>query len=175
MGHETDITIADLAADARAPTPSAAAALALPDGAALVTQLGRDTTRLLAACRALLASRRAKLRQEWQALRAHAPRARLAAQRSRLTAIVRALESHAHARLERARGRLATGTARLDTLSPLAVLGRGYAIVRLGEHGAILRSPGQVAPGDPLRIRVAGGELEASAGPPSGGAESEKP
>ncbi len=175
VGHETDITIADLAADARAPTPSAAAALALPDGAALVTQLGRDTTRLLAAWRALLASRRAKLRQEWQALRAHAPRARLAAQRSRLTAIVRALESHSHVRLERARARLATGTARLDTLSPLAVLGRGYAIVRLGEHGPIVRSSGQVASGDPLRIRVAEGELDATAGPSQSPSDSEKP
>ena len=169
------VVVATPIADARAPTPSAAAALALPDGAALVTQLGRDTTRLLAAWRALLASRRAKLRQEWQALRAHAPRARLAAQRSRLTAIVRALESHSHARLERARARLATGTARLDTLSPLAVLGRGYAIVRLGEHGPIVRSSGQVASGDPLRIRVAEGELDATAGPSQSPSDSEKP
>jgi exodeoxyribonuclease VII large subunit len=165
VGHETDITIADLAADARAPTPSAAAALALPDGAALVTQLGRDSTRLLVAWRALLASRRAKLRQEWQALRAQAPRARLASQRSRLTAVVRALESHTRARVERSRARLATGTARLDTLSPLAVLGRGYAIVRLGEKGPILRSPDQVTAGAPLRIRVAEGELDATADP----------
>jgi exodeoxyribonuclease VII large subunit len=175
VGHETDVTIADLAADLRAPTPSAAVALALPDGAALVRQLERDGTRLLSAWRALWASRRAKLRQEWQALRAHAPRARLAAQRSRLTAAVRALESHTLARVERARARFVTGRARLDSLSPLAVLGRGYAIVRLGEHGPIVRSPDQASSGDRLRIRVAGGELDATAGLLDGGSEGEKP
>jgi exodeoxyribonuclease VII large subunit len=171
VGHETDVTIADLAADARAPTPSAAAALALPDGAALLDRLRRDGARLVAAWRAILAARRAKLLQEWQALRAHAPRARLAAQRSRLAALVRALESHARARVERARARLATGTARLDTLSPLAVLGRGYAIVRLADGGPILRSPDQVTAGDRLRVRLAEGELDATVS----GSEGEKP
>jgi exodeoxyribonuclease VII large subunit len=175
VGHETDVTIADLAADARAPTPSAAAALALPDGAALLDRLRRDGARLVAAWRAILAARRAKLLQEWQALRAHAPRARLAAQRSRLVALVRALESHARARVERARARLATGTARLDTLSPLAVLGRGYAIVRLADGGPILRSPDQVTAGDRLRVRLAEGELDATASAPPSGSEGEKP
>jgi exodeoxyribonuclease VII large subunit len=175
VGHETDVTIADLAADARAPTPSAAAALALPDGAALLDRLHRDGARLVAAWRAILAARRAKLLQEWQALRAHAPRARLAAQRSRLVALVRALESHARARVERARARLATGTARLDTLSPLAVLGRGYAIVRLADGGPILRSPDQVTAGDRLRVRLAEGELDATASAPPSGSEGEKP
>jgi exodeoxyribonuclease VII large subunit len=129
----------------------------------------------VAAWRAILAARRAKLLQEWQALRAHAPRARLAAQRSRLAALVRALEIHARARVERGRARLATGTARLDTLSPLAVLGRGYAIVRLADGGPILRSPDQVTAGDRLRVRLAEGELDATASAPPSGSEGEKP
>lgn len=174
VGHETDLTIADLAADARAATPSAAAALALPDGSMLAIQLRRDSTRLLAAWRALAAARRAKLAHEWQALRAHAPRARLAAQRSRLAAATRALESGVRSHLERLRSRLATGTARLDTLSPLGVLARGYAIVRLGAEGPIVRRPEQVAAGDELRIRLAGGELAATAQAAVDGGQDEK-
>ncbi len=161
VGHETDLTIADLAADARAPTPSAAAALGVPDGAALTNQLGRDTARLLAAWRAGLAARRAQLAHEWQALRAHAPRARLAAQRARLGALVSALEARVRSHATHARARFATAAARLDTLSPLAVLARGYAIVELSEQGVILRSPDQAAAGDPLRIRLEKGELDA--------------
>jgi exodeoxyribonuclease VII large subunit len=87
---------------------------------------------------------------------------------------MRALESHARARVERARARLATGTARLDTLSPLAVLGRGYAIVRLAGGGAILRSPDQVTAGDRLRVRLAEGELDATVSALPSGSEGEK-
>jgi exodeoxyribonuclease VII large subunit len=52
--------------------------------------------------------------------------------------------------------------ARMESLSPLAVLGRGYALVRRDSDGAILRSPEQVAPGDLLSLRVAGGEVAAA-------------
>jgi exodeoxyribonuclease VII large subunit len=162
VGHETDVTIADLAADARAPTPSAAAMLAFPDQAALRTQLGRDLRRLVRAMEAVLAGVRSRLAHEWQALRAHAPRARLAAQRARLAAAVGLLERSVRRTLERTRESLASASARLDALSPLAVLGRGYAIVRLGPGGPVVRSPEQVKAGDGLRIRVAEGELDAT-------------
>lgn len=79
------------------------------------------------------------------------------------------------AHLERGRASLATFAARVDALSPLAVLARGYAIVRLGEQGPILHSPAQVAPGDPLSIRLAEGELGATAGLPGTPADGEKP
>jgi exodeoxyribonuclease VII large subunit len=162
VGHETDVTIADLAADARAPTPSAAAMLAFPDRAALRVQLGRDVGRLVRAMGSVLGDLRARLGHEWQALRAHAPRARLVAQRARLDAASALLERSIRRAIERARDRLAAGAGRLDSLSPLAVLGRGYAIVRLGPGGAVVRSPAQVKVGDGLHVRVAEGEIEAT-------------
>ncbi len=167
VGHETDVTIADLAADARAPTPSAAAMLAFPDRAALRTQLGRDVGRLVRAMESALGSLRTRLGHEWQALRAHAPRARLAAQRARLDGAKALLVRVMRRRIERARDGLAAAAARLEALSPLAVLGRGYAIVRLGAGGAVVRSPAQVKAGDGLLVRVAEGEIEATVEPSS--------
>lgn len=161
VGHETDLTIADLAADVRAPTPSAAAMLALPDGASLRGQLARDVRRLFVAMRGQLGERRGRLRQEWQALQTHAPRAKLAAQRVRLSALAEALARAASSGVAGLRSRFATGAARLDSLSPLAVLARGYAIVRLGADGPVVRGPGQVAAGDALHIRLAEGALAA--------------
>jgi exodeoxyribonuclease VII large subunit len=163
VGHETDLTIADLAADVRAPTPSAAAAAALPDADASRARVARDGARLRAALRGTLAQLRARLGHEWQALRAHAPRARLATQRARLEAARAGLLRETRGRLQLARGRCGTAAARLESLSPLAVLARGYAIVWRREDGSVVRRPQQVAPGDALAIRVAEGEIEAAA------------
>jgi exodeoxyribonuclease VII large subunit len=161
VGHETDVTIADLAADARAPTPSAAAMLAFPDDAAARGRLDAVRRRLSGAMTTRLAVGRARLGQEWQALRAHAPRARLASQRARLEAGFRSLARALRGRLAAARARLATAAGRLDSLSPLAVLARGYALVRRADDGKVVRRTAQVAPGDALAIRLAEGELEA--------------
>jgi exodeoxyribonuclease VII large subunit len=160
VGHEVDVTIADLAADLRAPTPSAAAAAALPDRRALAVQLERDLARLRVACGARLRDARRRLSREVQALRAQTPRARLAAQCARLAAGLRALAYAAAAAGERARARFAAAAAQLDVLSPLAVLGRGYAIARR-EDGGVVRRASDVAAGARLRVRVAQAELTA--------------
>jgi exodeoxyribonuclease VII large subunit len=161
VGHEVDVTIADLVADVRAPTPSAAAATALPDRAAVALRVERDARRLRAGIRQVLARARAQLAAESDALRAQAPWARVAAQRARLAAAARALEREAARAGERGRARLAALAGRLDVLSPLSVLGRGYAIARRGRDGAIVRRAAEVAPGDALSVRVADGELDA--------------
>ncbi len=161
VGHEIDVTIADLAADLRAPTPSAAAACVLPDREAVRLRLGRDAGRLRVAVRATLDRARERSRGAQLALRRVSPAARLAAQRARLASARRSLEQAVRTALERGRGRFERAAGRLHTLSPLAVLGRGYAIVRRAEDQAIVRSPVQVASGDGLHIRVAEGELQA--------------
>jgi exodeoxyribonuclease VII large subunit len=165
VGHELDVTIADLAADLRAPTPSAAAAAAVPDGAALRGRLGERAQRLVQALGGVLESAAARLRQQRGALRALAPRARLLLQEARLGAAARALRQQAAARLEARLARLAGLAGRLDSLSPLAVLGRGYALVQRAADGAIVRTPGDVGPGEALRIRLARGEIEAEVRP----------
>ncbi|HEY5659099.1 MAG TPA: exodeoxyribonuclease VII large subunit, partial [Myxococcota bacterium] len=162
VGHEIDITIADLAADVRAPTPSAAAELAVPDRAALQRELGARFQRLRAAAVAQLGACAVRLGRARDTLRAHAPTVRLAAQRQRWWAATRALRRVALARAERARGRLQQLAGRLDTLSPLAVLGRGYALVRCAPDGRIVRTAADVDVGDRLAIRVSEAEIEAA-------------
>ncbi|MEE9608302.1 MAG: exodeoxyribonuclease VII large subunit [Myxococcota bacterium] len=162
VGHEVDVTIADLVADLRAPTPSAAAELALPDRAEVQALLARDWVRLRRATGAVLERLAARLARQGDALRVLAPSARLDAQRARLLAAARALEREASARVERARARLLELAGRLDSLSPLGVLSRGYAIVRRGRDAAIVREAGQVTRGERLAIRVAEAELDAS-------------
>jgi len=169
VGHEVDVTIADLAADLRAPTPSAAAAAAVPDGRRLADRLAARTERLLAAVEERIAAAGARWRHGRTALRGLAPSARLALQAERLATATRGLRREVRAGLERREARLAAGIGRLDGLSPLAVLGRGYALVQREADGAIVRAPGDVAAGDGLRVRLAEGEIEAEVRPVRGG------
>jgi exodeoxyribonuclease VII large subunit len=136
VGHEQDTPLCDLAADARASTPTAAARLVVPDAAALTERLGRSRAALARGAHGVLERRRQRITHAHQRLR-HAPT--LAVERKR-------------ARLEHAAGRL-------RALSPRATLERGYAIVR-GEQG-IVRSPGDVSSGDPLQVQVAEGRFGA--------------
>jgi exodeoxyribonuclease VII large subunit len=136
VGHEQDTPLCDLAADARASTPTAAARLVVPDAAALREQLGRSRAALARGAHGIVAQRRQRLAHAHQRL-SHAPS--LAVERKR-------------ARLEHAAGRL-------RALSPRATLERGYAIVRT-DH-TIIRSPADVSRGDPLDVEVAEGRFGA--------------
>jgi len=162
VGHEVDVTISDLVADARAPTPSAAAALALPDRPAQETRLDRDRRRMRAAALGVVDRAARRLGRSRESLRAHAPSARLLADRVRWAAAQRALQREIAAHLASSGARLAAVSARLDALSPLAVLSRGYAIVYREPEGVIVRRSREVSRGDALRLRVAEGEIEAT-------------
>jgi exodeoxyribonuclease VII large subunit len=140
VGHETDVTLCDLVADLRAPTPSAAAAAATPDRDELLDRLGR-LSQVLA--RALLApTRHAGERLERAGDRIAAGMGR---------------------QMERSRARLSEGGARLDALSPLRVLERGYAVARDAD-GRVLRRAAQFVPGLGFRLRVSDGEVPARVG-----------
>jgi exodeoxyribonuclease VII large subunit len=161
VGHEVDVTIADLVADARAATPSVAAEMAVPDASDLRRHLARDWRRLLLAVRAIFERGAQGLARERDALQMLAPSARLAVQRARFGAAIRALVRVGTASTERGRSRLAELAGRLDSLSPLGVLDRGYALVRRARDGAIPRSADQLEPGERLGIRLAEAQLEA--------------
>jgi exodeoxyribonuclease VII large subunit len=161
VGHEIDFTIADLVADVRAPTPSAAAELITPDRDELAVQVGALRSALAAAIADDLHDRRAELASQVRALARLSPQAQLANGRQRTDdLLLQATASVTHL-LQLRRARWSGVAARLETLNPLAVLERGYAVIR--RDGQVVRSIGQVSPGDRLSVRVSDGEFGATA------------
>ncbi len=139
VGHETDVTIADLVADDRAPTPSAAAQLAVPDAAGLQANLTRTAERLSTTLRARVKRQRRRLEAKDEQL-------------------IRALGQVISGR----RVRLESLAQRLGALGPTAVLERGYAIA-LGPDGRILRSSRDFRVGLEFALRMKDGRVRARA------------
>jgi exodeoxyribonuclease VII large subunit len=160
VGHETDFTIADFAADCRAPTPSGAAELVVPDRAALLGELQACAAAAAQALRVGLQRRRQRL----QHLAARGPLARrealFAAQRTRLAHASVRLATAGRGRVQDARRRWEATAARLHALSPLAVLGRGFAVCRLPD-GRVVRDAAQAPVGGAVEVLVERGRLHA--------------
>ncbi len=164
VGHETDFTIADFVADLRAPTPSAAAELVVPDAREL---RARVADRLSAMTRVL--SRRIQVgRERIRSLAGRPalsrPRYHLDTRRQALDDLVRDIGAAMKARITRATARRDLLAGRLDALSPLAVLKRGYSVCRRDADGRIVSSVRQVEPGDAVRVTVADGTFGAIVG-----------
>ena len=157
VGHESDVTLCDFAADLRAPTPSAAAELATPDGTQLSSILGRFRDRASAALLGRAAEQRRFLDAESRALSRLAPDIGAARQRAAdlLDRGGRTLDE----RILRRRMQLDSLADGMRALSPSATLERGYAVARTAD-GRILRDPAAVSAGDPLRVTVARGTVE---------------
>jgi exodeoxyribonuclease VII large subunit len=156
VGHESDVTLTDFAADVRAPTPSAAAELAVPDGTQLPAILARLRDRARAGIGVRLADRRRLLAAESRALSAGAPN--LAAARQQAGDLVDRGYRALVGRLGRERSSVDGLRAALRALGPQATLDRGYAIVRLAD-GTIVRDPAQASPHAALEVIVARGRL----------------
>lgn len=158
VGHETDTTIADFVADLRAPTPSAAAEMAVPEKAAIMDRV----TELVDAMAMDLNDTLDALSRRLQYAAAHPflkdPR-RLWEQRvQRVDDLSMRLPEALRRRLETLGLRLGAAAGRLDAISPLAVLARGYAIAT--SKGKVLTSPKQVRKGDPVTVRLSEGEID---------------
>jgi len=202
VGHETDFTIADFAADLRAPTPSAAAELITEAQHKIAEHLAAQAHRLDRAIRFQLLQSRQRLSRSTAADRAerflttllhrqaqrlddlsfraeatvtvqlrqrqnrtaalaaavlrHDPRQALAQARERLAASHTHLQRAMERTVQHSAARAGSLDARLHSLSPLAVLERGYALV-LDAHGSVVRSTAQISPGNPLTTRLADG------------------
>ncbi|TYO98749.1 exodeoxyribonuclease VII large subunit [Geothermobacter ehrlichii] len=159
VGHETDWTIADFVADLRAPTPSAAAELVVKNRLELESHIDHLLMRLQRPLRDRL--RLLQARVEGLRRRLLPPKERLRLQNQRLDELRRRLLAAWGLTDTRRRERLALLSARLDLLSPLQTLGRGYSIVFRERDGKIVRRAGEVAAGEKLRVRLHRGELRA--------------
>jgi exodeoxyribonuclease VII large subunit len=158
VGHETDFTIADFAADVRAPTPSAAAELATPDGAQLRAAVNGLAAQMAGLVQSALQDQRWAVKEIQAQLKGLSPQAALANARQRLDdTFARAAGAMAH-RTSLERERWSGLTQALNGINPLAVLERGYAVVTT-PPGAVVRRAQQVKPGDALRVRVSQGEF----------------
>lgn len=162
VGHETDFTLVDFAADLRAPTPTAAAELATPVTLLdLQVGLNEAATRLRALAEALIERRRERLEAQQARLRFFSPARRLQTERQRLDEHARRLAQAPAHRLRIAAERLDGLKNRLGALSPLGVLERGYALVSRRADGRLVTGPGQVAVGEALDVRVRDGSFTA--------------
>lgn len=160
IGHETDFTLADFAADLRAPTPTGAAVQATPDAAELRAALGSALWYLDTAAASILTTARRDTADLQQRLARLSPQRKVQDDRQRLDQnLERARRGLAGALLLR-RARVDGLTSRLGALSPLAVLQRGYAVVRAPD-GSILHSVQQVQPGDTIKAALSDGDLTA--------------
>lgn len=161
VGHETDFTICDFVADLRAPTPSAAAELAVPDGQELVERLRHLTRRAAAGLRARARLAASRFARYAESLIFSVPHRILEPYALRVSTAEERLYAAAARRVEQGRGTLALLAEKLEGLSPLAVLSRGYGVVT-DEQGRSVRSVSDITIGDYLRIRLADGEAMAT-------------
>lgn len=157
VGHETDWTVADLVADVRAPTPSAAAELAVPEKAAVLERLAGCDEAMAQCLRDLIRDLRRRLEYAAGHPLLQDPRRLWERRAQRIDELSARLPPALRRTFERAEHRLAAAARHLDAVSPLKVLGRGYAIADSG--GKVLRKASQVKRGDPVRVRLSEGEI----------------
>ena len=162
VGHETDFTIADFVADVRAPTPTAAAAAAVPDRADLLAQVRSAAISASRTARNQLSRAHAELTTLAATASRLSPQARIDAGRQRLDELISLAAARWQARASVRGERLEGRRLQLATLDPQATLSRGYSITRLVEAGAVVKRTRQVSPGDPLEIQVSDGRIPAS-------------
>lgn len=158
VGHETDFTLCDFAADMRAPTPSAAAELAVPDSEELLAGLRQSEARLQVAVKGGLLTAKAK----FDALRAKralsSPLFYIEQTAMRLDYLTRAFVGKAESSLLEAKNRLSANAAALDAMSPLKVLSRGYVITQNAE-GAVVTDAATLKTGDTLSLTMQDGTV----------------
>ena len=160
VGHESDFTICDFVADLRAPTPSAAAELALPDRGVLLETLMQHRVRMSALLEQKLMQERRMLNSLSQSRVFRQPARMLDALQMRLSLAETALKRNAEQSTVAKRERLMQSCARLESLNPLSVLRRGYTAV--SRDGVLVTRAESVAVGEELQIRFADGTVRAT-------------
>jgi exodeoxyribonuclease VII large subunit len=158
VGHETDFTIADFAADLRAPTPSAAAELVAKHEDEICSGLDRLSKQLARLMRFRIVDARARVQEQALSQAFDEVKSRLRTARVRFDSASSACGGAMDAKLQEGRERLALAAASLDALSPLGVLQRGYAIAQ-DASGKLVRDAAAVNVGDQVNVRLSTGKL----------------
>lgn len=160
VGHETDFTICDFVADLRAPTPSAAAELALPDRLALISYISTLKRRMYTAAEQKIQAENEKITRMKEKSVLHSPMSLFEQRRQMLDGIAEKAADELKKRLERERAELSSLCGKLHALSPLQVLSRGYAIAQRG--GSTLCSAADVSGGDEIEVKLKDGIISCS-------------
>lgn len=160
VGHETDFTICDFAADLRAPTPSAAAELAVPDLFELIGYINNIKERLLSSITSKISLEEMRLDKISDAGFLKKPSVYINECEKRLTELNRLLNIYIQNEVERKINQSCMLASKLDTLSPVKVLSRGFSILK--SNGEILASVKQAQPGLNIEIQMSDGKLNAT-------------
>ena len=161
VGHEPDVTISDYVADLRAATPSNAAELAVPDQDALVQTLDSMSAAMTTALTRQIKSARQHLQVLSASPALQSPVGYLNQKKKNLQLLQTRLVSAESNILNRRKQAFISLTSKLDAMSPLKVLTRGYAMAQT-EDGQVLRSVQQVEPGHKITVTLSDGKLQAS-------------
>ena len=161
VGHEPDVTISDFVADLRAATPSNAAELAVPDQDALRQTLDSMNTAMAAALNRQLKSARQHLDALSASPALRSPTGYLEQRRKNLELLISRMAAAQSNQISRKHQRYIALTAKLDAMSPLKVLTRGYAMAQT-ENGQVLKSVKQVQPGERITVSLGDGSLGAT-------------
>ncbi len=162
IGHEVDFTIADFVADKRAPTPSAAAELVTGDKTELLQTLAQQQIRVLRQMQRKLTAEKQQIQWLQKHLLQQHPKHRLTEKMQRIDFLELTLVQLQQRLLQQRRAALSAAAAKLEALSPLATLARGFAIATSGDNNAhprILRNAHDVHVGDKIRVRLMQGSL----------------
>jgi exodeoxyribonuclease VII large subunit len=162
IGHEIDFTIADFVADLRAPTPSAAAELVVPDGSVWQQKLSQLSARFAAGMRRQLQHEHTRFAALLRRLQQAHPGARLSHYSQRLDELDGRLLFALQARLAAHGARLESAVRALQGVSPLATLGRGFAVITRSADGALVTSAEQLSVGETFDAALAQGSLHAA-------------
>ena len=160
VGHETDFTICDFVADRRAPTPSAAAEIALPETAELKRKINNIISREYAVLTQIVARRREHLTRLAQSRGLTNPVNVIDDKRMQVAAMTERLALAQTNALAIRRAQLKATIGKMDALNPLSVLHRGYSAV-YGKDGSIIKHTQQLNPGECVTFRLADGEADA--------------
>lgn len=160
VGHETDFTLCDFAADCRAPTPSAAAELAVPDKNEYRQRTDEGLSRIDSAMNSYMAERRNRLSAQIKALELCSPVTRLSNEKKLLSHKKEILDRTVAEIYRKNRDKLSGLAGRLAAVNPLAVLSRGYSIT-VGDNGKVISSVTEIKPGNVIGVTFADGTAKA--------------